>query len=209
MYVDLSMEKSSQTEVITRAFGHIQAAWAQRLNLEEDDIDAHAQRMSDLTAAFQSEHNTMVLYSAEQAISFVFREAVPRVVEDDIYDAEEEIIPHHDSGAMPRPLKELTTMISIRGMMKEGVCTSIGLERDAPESRKENFMYGCGRCSVQGSGKPQCWRHNQLWKSLSKKKVPNAWRNYAWDTDPEAEYAAISPREGCACMHLFLSRKPP
>ena len=47
----------------------------------------------------------MALYSAEQAISFVFREAAPRVVEDEIYDAEEEIIPHPDSGVMPRPLK--------------------------------------------------------------------------------------------------------
>ena len=46
------MKKSSNTEVTTRAFGHIQAAWAQRLNLEEDNIDAHAQRMSDLTAVF-------------------------------------------------------------------------------------------------------------------------------------------------------------
>jgi hypothetical protein len=78
-------------------------------------------------------------YSAESAISFEFREALPRVVSDEVYDPEEEINPHIHSGTLPRPLKLLTVMTNTRGMMAPGVCTSTGLESQAPEARKEDF----------------------------------------------------------------------
>ena len=202
----MSMEKAAEEAAIKRKFGFIQSVWAERMNLEEGEFEAHELRMKALTDAFQSEFNTVIIYSAESAISFEFREALPRVVSDEVYNPEEEITPHVHSGALPRPLKLLTVMINIRGMMAPGVCTSIGLESQAPEARKEYFNYGCGRCSVQGSGTPQCYRHNKLHRSTGKNKMPNAWRNMAWDSDPDAEYAAISPVEGCACIKIFSGR---
>jgi hypothetical protein len=53
----MSMEKAAEDAAIKRQFGFIQSVWAERMNLEEGDFEAHGLRMKALTDAFQSEFN--------------------------------------------------------------------------------------------------------------------------------------------------------
>ena len=46
MYVGMSMEMAAEEAAIKRKFGLIQSVWAERMNLEEGEFEAHELELS-------------------------------------------------------------------------------------------------------------------------------------------------------------------
>jgi hypothetical protein len=140
-----------------RSFGFVQASWATRnTNQDEDEQAEHEARFDKLVASFQSEFSAVVKYTNNGTIEFEFCKPGRLPLEDRIYDPDAEIMAVDGSSQPPKKLRDLTTIVMLKGMQAEGICPAITLETKCSNPSK---WFACGRNQQEGGVGSFCWRH--------------------------------------------------
>ena len=142
-----------------REFGFVQLTWATR-NTHQDGVSRadHIGRFDRQVASFETKFSATVLYPDTETIDFELRGPEQPPLEDyPVYSPANEILDISGESLEPMLLKDLTTMVMIKGMHAKDVCHAITHES---KSSFPNKWYACGR-KLKPDGKSCfCWRHD-------------------------------------------------